>query len=140
MKIQWTGENFDDVKRLLDHHACQVRDDSGVLRITGIGDLDTRVELGETIEVRLRGGGLFDGIGIHRTPYEGPEPEIIWDGTNAGAIAAFVEKHDVDVSVIGDDLFLGHQNEKTLVHRGDKLLIRDGRYLCCSRAGKDHRV
>lgn len=141
LKVQWKGDNRAEIEQaLVNHYVRVLPGEDKSIHLSGLGGLDIQVQLGETIEVRLRGDGLFDGIGVHRLPDPGVDPEIVWRGDNAGAIAEFVKQHGCDMRVVGDDLTLHWDAEYVRLHRGDKLFRRGGRYLGVSRAGRDHRV
>jgi hypothetical protein len=137
--VQWQGDNQVEVDRFLSLFQARTDKDGDVLHVLALNKrgafANIRLELGDCL--------IFENgrVGVTRGRVSDVEPMIEWTGENVQAVSEFLKTWNVDISVIGDDLYLRGAGEPTpiILHRGDRIIER-GAALVISVAGKDHRV
>ena len=176
MKIQWQGDNLQAVERVLSRYGSVRYHDASRKSLSIVAksfqskggdvevleDVQVVVELGDTVHYKPGSDGLTDSIGVERPPDPGDDGEIVWTGDNPFDIAMFVRKHELTISMNGDEIILKESdvakraqqpNEQTRratgvlsgtdafirMRRGDKLILKGG-CLFMSRVGQEHRA
>lgn len=141
MKVQWKGENREEIEMALRPYNSTLENGGhGVLIIVPPHGDHIKLNLGDTLVLR-------DTLGIIRVDNGGGEdPFVTWKGDNAGELVTFLRKWpDITPSVLGSQFIMDDGSEEGKVdryflNRGDRLICKGGRYLCVSKAGVDHRV
>ena len=130
--VQWTGDNAQEIERLLANHLARADKHGDKLTLIGIG-LSLELSLGDSI--------MLDGdrLGVVRAGNPIPPDTITWDGTNVPAINEFLEAAGVWLLVEGEILSIyGGNTPIASLNRGDRIEKTAGQ-ITISRAGKDHR-
>ncbi len=134
MKLRWTGNNTDQLSKLLADFHARAEPDGATLHLVGIG-LNTHISVGDTL--------IIEGsrLGIRRDkPQQKDEKYVTWEGDNLLEIDDFLLLYGVRIEVISDRLLIhgGHELIAS-IGRGDRITKASSGDIVISRAGQHHR-